>query len=117
MTKSNCRYESVFEDGVLEFRLLGEIDHHSAVNVRIGMDEEIYRLRPKKVIMELRGIDFMDSSGLGLIMGRFAVAEKIGGTLSLRSPNERILKILELAGFMRMISIEPDNESEKEKLK
>ena len=108
MTKSNCRYESIFKDGVLEFRLLGEIDHHSAVNVRMGMDEEIYRLRPKKVIMELGGIDFMDSSGLGLIMGRYALMDRLKGELTLKAPNERVLKIFELAGLGRIIKIEKE---------
>ena len=117
MTRSNCRYESDFCEGVLEFRLLGEIDHHSAVNIRTAMDAEICELRPKKVIIELCGIDFMDSSGLGLIMGRYALVQKMGGILSLRSPNERILKILELAGVMRIIGIETEKKTDKEKEK
>lgn len=113
MTKSNCRYESRFDDGVLEFRLLGEIDHHSAVSVRTEMDEEICRLRPTKVVLELCGIEFMDSSGLGLIMGRYSLMQKLGGTLTLRNPNERIVKIFELAGLGRMIRIEKDSEEVK----
>ena len=52
MTKRNCRYESSFNDGVLEFRLFGEIDHHSAVNIRTEIDEEICRLRPHKTVLE-----------------------------------------------------------------
>ena len=113
MTKSNCRYESRFDDGILEFRLLGEIDHHSAVRVRTEMDEEISRLRPTKVVLELCGIEFMDSSGLGLIMGRYSLMQKLGGTLTLRNPNERIVKIFELAGLGRMICIEKDSEEVK----
>ena len=112
MTKSNCRFESRFENGVLEFRLLGEIDHHSAVNVRTEMDEEICRLRPHKVILELCGIEFMDSSGLGLIMGRYSLMQKLGGVLTVRCPNERIMKIFELAGLGRLILIETGGEEE-----
>ena len=117
MTKSNCRYESRFEGGVLEFRLLGEIDHHSAVRVRTEMDEEICRLRPTKVILELCGIEFMDSSGLGLIMGRYSLMQKLGGTLTLRNPNERIIKIFELAGLGRMIRVEKYSEEVKNERK
>lgn len=114
MTKSNCRYESRFENGVLEFRLLGEIDHHVAVNVRTEMDAEICRLRPQKVILELGNIEFMDSSGLGLIMGRYSLMQKLGGELALRDPNERIVKIFELAGLSRIVRIEKGSEEVKD---
>ena len=117
MTKNNCRYESRFDGGVLEFCLLGEIDHHRAVNVRTEMDEEICRLRPKKLILELGKIEFMDSSGLGLIMGRYSLMQKIGGEFSLRNPNERIVKIFELAGLSRMMRIESDSENDSKEVK
>ena len=110
MIRSNCSYESRYVDGVLEFILHGEIDHHNAVNIRTGMDEEICRLMPKRVILSLSGIEFMDSSGLGLIMGRYALMQRLGGTLSLREPNERLLRIFELAGLERMIRIEDGKE-------
>ena len=117
MTKKNCRYESSFADGVLEFRLLGEIDHHGAVSLRTEMDEEICALCPSKVVLELFGIEFMDSSGLGLIMGRYSLVQKLGGTLTLRNPNERIVKIFELAGLSRMIRIESDSQNSTEEVK
>ncbi len=112
MLKHHCQYETAYGDGVLVIRLLGEIDHHSAVNVRTALDEEIMRLRPQKAVMDLGGIEFMDSSGLGLIMGRYSLMQKLGGTLTLRSPNERIVKIFELANLGRMIRIEADGEEE-----
>ncbi len=112
MQRHLCQYESVFSEGVLTIRLGGEIDHHSAVNVRTALDEEICRLRPQKTVLDLGQIEFMDSSGLGLIMGRYSLMQKLGGTLTLKSPNERIVKIFELAGLGRMIRIEEDGEEE-----
>ncbi len=106
MIKKNCRYETKLEDGVLTVTLRGEIDHHSAVNVRGDIDTLIYEARPHKTVLDLSQIDFMDSSGLGLIMGRYALMERIDGTLTLKNPNERILKIFELAGLGRIIKIE-----------
>ena len=106
MIKQNCRYEATLADGVLTVCLLGEIDHHSAVNIRNALDEEIMRQKPRKTVLDLSLIDFMDSSGLGLIMGRFSLMQKMGGTLSLKDPNERIVKILELANLGRVIRIE-----------
>ena len=115
MIKQNCRYESMLSDGVLCFCLWGEIDHHSAVHMRAAMDEEILQNNPKQTVLDLRYIDFMDSSGLGLIMGRFALMQKLGGTLTLKNPNQRIMKILELANLGRVISIEFQKMNENEK--
>lgn len=93
-------------DEVLEVKLMGEIDHHSAVSVRSDIDGLIFEERPKKVVLDLSEISFMDSSGLGLIMGRYSLIKDLGGTLSLRAPTQAVMKILTLAGMERMIKIE-----------
>lgn len=97
------RYESR-TDG-MTVHLGGEIDHHSAVEVRTGIDERILAERPQKVYLELSGVDFMDSSGLGLIMGRFALVRKYGGTLSVLDPSPAVMRMIRLAGMDRMVSI------------
>ena len=107
MIKNSCFFEVTLTESALELTLRGEIDHHGAVRVRTEMDALIYEERPKKVILDLSEIEFMDSSGLGLIMGRFALMQNLGGELTLRNPNARILKIFELAGLGRMIQLEP----------
>lgn len=112
MTKHYGHYETHFADGVLTVTLQGEIDHHSAVNIRTALDEEIVRVCPQKTVLDLSHIEFMDSSGLGLIMGRYSLMQKLGGTLTLRRPNERIVKIFELAGLGRMVCMERDGEEE-----
>lgn len=114
MTRNTCSYETCFSDGILEVTLCGEIDHHHAVSIRTGIDEVIWQKRPSKTVLDLSGIEFMDSSGLGLIMGRYSLMQKLGGSLTLRNPNKRIVKIFDLAGLGRMILIEPEN-SEKDK--
>ena len=83
----------------------GEIDHHSAVQVRTEIDERIIATKPARVLLELSGVDFMDSSGLGLIMGRFALIKKCGGTLALLDPSQAVMKMIKLAGMDRMVSI------------
>ncbi len=97
------RYER--REGMLIVHIGGEIDHHSAVAVRTSIDEEIIAERPEKVLLELSGVDFMDSSGLGLIMGRFALLKKCGGTLAVLDPSPAVLKMMHLAGMERMVSI------------
>ena len=83
----------------------GEIDHHSAVNVRTSMDAVIATEKPPKVMLELSSVDFLDSSGLGLIMGRYALVKQYGGTFAVLDPSPAVLKIMKLAGMERMISV------------
>ena len=99
---------------VLEVKLMGEIDHHSAVGVRSDIDGLIFEERPKKVVMDLSKISFMDSSGLGLIMGRYSLIKEFGGSLSLRAPSEAVMKILSLAGMERIIKIEKEGTKDEE---
>ena len=106
--KKECNFDVVARDGVMTVILEGEIDHHSAVSVRSQIDAKIYELRPRHLVLDLSRINFMDSSGLGLVMGRYALMQKTGGELALRSPNARIKKIFELAGLERIIKIEED---------
>ncbi len=112
--KKNCMFETQRQGEILEFTLRGEIDHHSAVEIRTEMDERILSERPQKTVLDLSGIEFMDSSGLGLIMGRYALMQKLGGELTLRSPNERLVKIFELAGLGRMVRTEEEKKEEEQ---
>ena len=115
MIKEDKKFLYKMDDGVLEVKLMGEIDHHSAVSVRSDIDGLIFDLRPQKVVLDLSEISFMDSSGLGLIMGRYALIKDFGGTLSLRAPTVAVMKILTLAGMERMIKIEKSIKEEVKK--
>ncbi|MBE6667611.1 MAG: STAS domain-containing protein [Ruminococcaceae bacterium] len=106
MKGRTCFYDVESLDGAMRICLKGEMDHHNAVGVRGEIDELIYRERPKKLLLNMSEIGFMDSSGLGFIMGRYALMEKLGGTLILENPNERIVKIFELAGLQRIVKVE-----------
>jgi stage II sporulation protein AA (anti-sigma F factor antagonist) len=113
MIKEEKRFSYKMDDSILEIKLTGEIDHHSAVNVRSEIDGLIFDLRPQKVVLDLSEISFMDSSGLGLIMRRYALIKDFGGTLSLRAPTVAVMKILSLAGMERVIKIESIKEDVK----
>jgi stage II sporulation protein AA (anti-sigma F factor antagonist) len=104
--KGRGGYESEFSGGLLVARVLGEIDHHSAAEIRKGIDFEIYEHVPQKLILDMSAVDFMDSSGLGLILGRYAKMKEIGGELVVLNPGENVLKIIKLAGAERIVKIE-----------
>lgn len=102
-----------YVDETLTAALSGEIDHHRAVSVRAGIDEAMYRELPKTLVIDIGGVDFMDSSGLGLILGRYTKAKEIGTMLIIRNPSARAEKMLKMAGIDRMIKIE--NQSDRGK--
>lgn len=106
MAKNGCQLRIDCTCGVMTASLSGELDHHGAVAVRTHIDAEIYRLSPHKMVLELEEMDFMDSSGLGLIMGRHALMQRRGGELVVRGANERVMRIFTLAGLERMVRIE-----------
>ena len=106
MIRSAGKLTYTSEDGILTLKLTGEIDHHSAVVLREEADRLIYLEHPKKLLLDLSGIDFMDSSGLGFIMGRYALVSKLGGTLALLNPNARVSRILSLSALERIIKTE-----------
>ena len=112
MIDKRCDLNMNFTDGVLEIKINGEIDHHSAVRIRGEIDEKINELRPQKSVIDLSGIEFMDSSGLGLVMGRYALMQRFQGELAVINPNERVRKIFELAGLDRIIKIEKSSKSD-----
>lgn len=114
MINKNCLLSMSEENEHLFIRISGEIDHHSAVGVRNEIDSKIMELRPKRAVMDLSGIDFMDSSGLGLIMGRFSKMRAVGGELTLLDPSDRIMKIFVLAGLEKIVKIEFSAESKEE---
>ena len=115
MIKHNCGFEVERGEAVLIFTLHGEIDHHSAVRIRTEMDALLIKEQPRKVVLDLSEIEFMDSSGLGLIMGRYALMQKLGGELTLKHPHERLMKIFTLAGLQRMVRIEDAEQAKEEK--
>lgn len=109
MFRTENRLEVKKRDWLLIVRLFGEIDHHSAVYMREELDKLIVMERPRRLVLDLSCIEFMDSAGLGLLMGRLRLMREIGGVMALTRPNERILKILRLAGMERFMEIDGES--------
>ena len=113
MVKKTCGFDITCEDASVVVSLSGEIDHHNASTLRTGVDKFIYEKRPQKLILDLSQIDFMDSSGLGFIMGRFTLVRELGGELSVRDPNAGVLRVCKLAGLERIVRIENTKNQEQ----
>ncbi len=92
-----------YENDILTASLFGELDHHSAVLVREKIDEALFQNRPQALIIHIGGVDFMDSSGLGLIMGRLAKAKELNIPLKVANPAPRAVRMLKMAGLQHLI--------------
>lgn len=85
--------------GLLIAYLNGDIDHHNAVEMREKIDKEISINKPGHLILDFKGVTFMDSSGIGLVLGRYRTMQSYKGTLEVREVSKQTKKIFELAGI------------------
>ena len=83
----------------------GEIDHHATKTLRVEIDEEIMKTAPEKIIFDFSRTTFMDSSGLGLILGRYRKAQEAGVKVEVVNPGVKIMKILKMASLDKLIEI------------
>ncbi len=87
------------DDDIMTLMLFGELDHHAAGNVRETADALIQQKRPKELRMDFSGVSFMDSSGIGLIMGRYRMMQLYGGVLRVINIPESLRRIMILSGL------------------
>lgn len=93
------------KDKVLVFKITEEIDDNSVQKIRRRADYEIERYMPRKVIFDFNSVTFMDSAGIGLIIGRYRIANMLGGTVEIANVTDSIKKVLELSGLLKIIKI------------
>lgn len=85
--------------------LSGEIDHHTAKALREEIDMKIEEVHPKKLILDFSKVSFMDSSGIGLVMGRYKVMNGENGSVEVQNPPRSIKRVMQLAGLDRLANI------------
>lgn len=88
-----------YKNDTLTVYLNGEIDHNRASNIRTAIDSRINSLRPKKLELDFSKVSFMDSSGIGLIMGRYRAVGLVGGELRIKNIPDNLSRIIELSGI------------------
>lgn len=93
------------EDKLLYIEITEEIDHHVVDKIRRKVDNEITRYMPRKTIFDFSRVTFMDSAGIGMIIGRYKMMKLIGGSLEIENVNEATKKILEMSGILKIIPI------------
>lgn len=93
--------------------LYGEIDHHTAIPIRQRIDDAITLKKPKCLILDFKNVGFMDSSGIGLVMGRYRTLQSYNGQLEIRNVSKQTKKVMELAGLSSIASIKEKNNEVK----
>ena len=91
-----------YRDGELTVHLTGELDHHTAQKIREEVDGMAERLMPRRLRLDFAEVTFMDSSGVGLVMGRYRLMQTLGGILNVCGMSERIGSMMRLAGLDRL---------------
>ena len=88
---------------ILVVTLQGELDHHSAEEVRVKIDDRIDRDNIKKLVLNFNGVTFMDSSGIGVVVGRLRKMQGKNGDLCISNVNKTVNKVFELSGLYKII--------------
>ena len=84
-------------------RLSGDIDHHSSERLRQDIDRLIEAERPRCVILDLSAVSVMDSSGLGLVLGRYKRIKRYGGRMCVRGVGKSVDRVFTMSGIYRII--------------
>ena len=87
----------------LTVRLTGELDHSVAGAIRAEVDELILDPRVRRLVFDLNELEFMDSSGIGLIIGRYKQMARRGGTVAVACRGGRVNQIFEMAGLYQLV--------------
>ena len=93
------------EKKLLVFKISDEIDDCSVQKIRRKADYEIERYMPKKVVFDFNNVTFMDSAGIGLIIGRYKFTNMLGGKLEVANLTQSVRKIFEMSGILKLIPV------------
>ena len=93
------------KEKMLIVEITEELDHHESEKIRRRVDYEIQRFLPKRVILDFNSVVFMDSAGIGLVIGRYKTATTYGARLELVNVKEKVRKIFEMSGILKVVSI------------
>jgi stage II sporulation protein AA (anti-sigma F factor antagonist) len=103
MKENSLRFST---EGVsLIVRISGDIDHHSAKEIRERVDKEIFLVKPHILLLDFSDVGFMDSSGIALIIGRAGSVGAVGGSLKIVGMSESMRKLLRLSGIEKIKNI------------
>ena len=103
------------DDGrCLTLRLMGELDHAAAQTVMPGIEDAVEEYLPRRCVLDLTGVSFMDSSGIAGILKTDRLLRQTGGVLALSGVPGQVRRVLDVAGLTKIIPVLDDREKECE---
>jgi len=96
--------------------LKGEIDHHASLIIREDIDKYIDNRKIKNILFDFKDVSFMDSSGIGMIIGRYKKLHNIGGKIGVINISPKIKRIFEMSGLFNIVSCFNDEKEAADKL-
>lgn len=96
---------------VLCLRLAGELDHHTAEQLRQQVTMALQKMNVRHMLLNLGSLQFMDSSGLGVILGRYKHVASLGGEMVVCDISPSVRRLFEMSGMFKIIRFEPDEQN------
>ena len=106
----------VSDYSLLIVSLTGDIDHHTVSEMRSEIDRELMRNGIKNIMLDFSGVPFMDSSGLGLIMGRYKKVSALGGRIFISGTSSNIKRMLQMSGINKIAVMANQDEFKTEEI-
>lgn len=97
-----------YADRLLIVRINGDIDHHSCEEIRSKIDKEIMLKNPKSILFDMENVGFMDSSGIGVLIGRYKLITNNRGKAGMINVKPQIMRLCEICGLQKIIHIYPN---------
>ena len=91
------------KDKLLVLKITDEIDDHNVQNIRRKADYEMERYMPKRVVFDFDSVTFMDSAGIGMVIGRYKQTALLGGKMELANLTDSVRKIFQMSGVLKLI--------------
>ncbi|APH04533.1 anti-sigma F factor antagonist [Bacillus weihaiensis] len=101
---------------VLCIRLSGELDHHAAEELREKVTETLAAKQVQHIVLNLEKLSFMDSSGLGVILGRYKQIKAMGGEMVVCAISPAVKRLFDMSGLFKIIRLEDNEDRALEKL-
>lgn len=106
-----------YGDRLLIIRIDGDIDHHSCEEIRSKIDKEIMLKNPKAILFDMENVGFMDSSGIGVLIGRYKLIKNNGGKAGMINVKPQVMRLCEICGLQKIIQIYPNKKRAIEGIK
>ena len=99
--------ETYVAGGVLVVPMPKELDHHSSVEIRDNLDLMLAARGIRRVLLDFSKTEFMDSAGIGVVLGKYRKVKAFGGQVSVCGANDRIMRIMRMSGIGQIVTFYP----------